>query len=337
MVEENKMGEQVETTGDLNHFDTKKYSEFIKDNISSVLDETYNTTFRKLIEKNINSIMSHVHKKMSHYIYEDDDIEVDLDSEEYKSFTHSFESKLSKNITGCWCGGDTELKRCTKSIIVRTINMYIEKYRLIYIKHIDLPYRSSDSNITKDIYIYVFSSKIMIFQFRTESRTESDITMYSYPYEFVSRFIIDIFNLVSPSKRDSHEYPIDIQILTPRGFDLFMNQFHLLLKKFEKNPFYFVSGNSRFHRDIIIQKKQLEQQLELLKKQKDEFELEKQKISHIVNIDSKLEEIKIENFKRLKILKKIKQEKMLLQEERKKLEELKESLNISDIELDEEL
>jgi hypothetical protein len=116
-----------------------------------------------------------------------------------------------------------------------------------------------------------------------------------------------------------------------------MNQFHLLLKKFEKNPFYFVSGNSRFHRDIIIQKKQLEQQLELLKKQKDEFELEKQKISHIVNIDSKLEEIKIENFKRLKILKKIKQEKMLLQEERKKLEELKESLNISDIELDEEL
>ena len=65
--------------------------------------------------------------------------------------------------------------------------------------------------------------------------------------------------------------------------------------------------------------------------------MEKQKISHIVNIDSKLEEIKIENFKRLKILKKIKQEKMLLQEERKKLEELKESLNISDIESTKEL
>lgn len=330
MVEENK-GE----IGDLNHFDTVKYREFIKNNISSVLEETYENTFRKLIEININSIMNQVHEKMAHYIYDYDDTEVSLDSDEYKIFTRSFESKLSKNVSGCWCGGDSELKRCSKSIIVRTINMYIEKYRLIYIKHIDLPYRSSDSNITKDIYIYVFSNKVMVFQFRIESKTEQYITMYSYEYTFIPRFVIDIFNLVSGVKRDSQGYPIDTQMLTPNGFDLFMNQVHLILKKFEQNPFYFASGNSKLHQNIILQKKQIEQQFLILNKQKEEFELEKQKVSHIVDVESKLAEIKNENFKRLKILKKIKKERFLLQEEIKRLEDLKETLNESDVELDE--
>jgi predicted site-specific integrase-resolvase len=85
----------------------------------------------------------------------------------------------------------------------------------------------------------------------------------------------------------------------------------------------------------VKQKKKLEQQLEIFNKEKIDFEAEKEKVNSILNIESKLEEIKKENFKRLKILKKIKQEKLLIEEERKKLEELKESLNNSDIDLDE--
>jgi hypothetical protein len=335
MVEEKK----TETSSDLNHFDAIKYSEFIKANISSVLDETYDTTFRKLIEINTNSIMNQVHRNMSNYIYDHKtDTEIDLDSQEYKTFTREFEKKLSKNVNGCWCGGESELKRCSKNVIVRTINTYIEKYKLIYIKHIDLPYKSSDSNVSKDIYIYIFSSKIIIFQFLMESfnkRTEQYITMYSYSYDFIPQFVIDIFELVNGVSRDSQGYPIDGQTLTPNGFDMFMTQVHSLFKKFEQNPFYFLSGNSRFHQDIVKQKKKLEQQLEIFNKEKIDFEAEKEKVNSILNIESKLEEIKKENFKRLKILKKIKQEKLLIEEERKKLEELKESLNNSDIDLDE--
>jgi hypothetical protein len=331
MVEQN-------TNDDLNHFDTVKYSEFIKANISSVLEETYDTTFRKLIEINKNSILNQVHQNMTNYIYDNKPtIEIDLDSEEYKTFTREFEKKLSKNVNGCWCGGDSELKRCSKNAIVRTINIYIEKYKLIYIKHIDLPYKSSDSNVSKDIYIYIFASKIIVFQFRMESfnnRTEQYITMYSYSYDFIPQFIIDIFELINGVSRDSQGYPIDSQTLTPTGFDMFMTQVHSLLKKFEKNPFYFVSGNSRFHHDILKQKKQLEHQLEIFNKEKLEFQAEKEKINNILDIENKLEEIKKENFKRLKILKKIKQEKIIIEEERKKIEEIKESMNNSDIDLD---
>ena len=335
MVEEKK----TEIDSDLNHFDALKYSEFIKANISSVLEETYDTTFRKLIEINTNTIINQVHQKLTNYIYEQrTEVEIDLDSEEYKTFTSDFEKKLSKNFNACWCGGESELKRCSKSIIVRTINMYIEKYKLIYIKHIDLPYKSSNSNVSKDIYIYIFSSKIIVFQFRMESfnnRTEQYITMYSYKYDFIPQFIIDIFELVNGVKRDFQGYPINEQTLTPNGFDMFMTQVHSLLKKFEQNPFYFVSGNSRFHQNTIKQQKQLEERIEIFNKEKDEFELEKQKINNILDVENKLEEIKKENFKRLKILKKIKEERILLEQEKKKLEEIKESLNHSDIDLDE--
>ena len=338
MVEE-KIDEAKQEVDDLNHFDTVKFSEIIKANISSVLEETYDTTFRKLIEINTSSIMNQVHQKMSNYIYNHKtDTEIDLESDEYRTFTRDFESKLSKNVNGCWCGGDSELKRCSKNIIVRTINMYIEKYRLLYIKHIDLPYKSSNSNVSKDIYIYIFSSKIIVFQFRMESfsnRTEQYITMYSYSYDFIPQFVIDIFELVNGVKRDFQGYPIDDQTLTPNGFDMFMTQVHSLLKKFEQNPFYFVSGNSRFHHDIIKQKKELDLQLELFNKEKVDFQLEKEKVKNILDAERNLEEIKKENFKRLKILKKIKQEKLLLEQERSKLEELKESLNNSDIDLDE--
>lgn len=335
MVEEKK----TEIDSDLNHFDALKYSEFIKANISSVLEETYDTTFRKLIEINTNTIINQVHQKLSNYIYEQKkDIEIDLDSEEYKTFTSEFEKKLSKNVNGCWCGGDSELKKCSKSIIVRTINMYIEKYKLIYIKHIDLPYKSSNSNVSKDIYIYIFSSKIIVFQFRMESfnnRTEQYVTMYSYEYDFIPQFIIDIFELVNGVKRDFQGYPIDDQTLTPNGFDMFMTQVHFLLKKFEKNPFYFVSGNSRFHQDIIKQQRQLQIQIDTFNREKVEFETEKQKVNNILDIENKLEEIKKENLKRLKILKKIKEEKILLEQEKKKLEEIRDSLNHSDIDLEE--
>lgn len=333
------MVEEKKTDSDLNHFDALKYSEFIKANISSVLEETYDTTFRKLIEINTNTIINQVHQKLSNYIYEQKtDIEIDLDSEEYKTFTSEFEKKLSKNLNGCWCGGDSEPKKCSKSIIFRTINMYIEKYKLIYIKHIDLPYKSSNSNVSKDIYIYIFSSKIIVFQFRMESfnnRTEQYVTMYSYEYDFIPQFIIDIFELVNGVKRDFQGYPIDDQTLTPNGFDMFMTQVHFLLKKFEKNPFYFVSGNSRFHQNTIKQQKQLEERIETFNKEKAEFELEKQKINNIIDVENKLEEIKKENLKRLKILKKIKEERILLEQEKKKLEEIRDSLNHSDIDLDE--
>jgi hypothetical protein len=166
------------------------------------------------------------------------------------------------------------------------------------------------------------------------NRTEQYITMYSYSYDFIPQFIIDIFELINGVSRDSQGYPIDSQTLTPTGFDMFMTQVHSLLKKFEKNPFYFVSGNSRFHHDILKQKKQLEHQLEIFNKEKLEFQAEKEKINNILDIENKLEEIKKENFKRLKILKKIKQEKIIIEEERKKIEEIKESMNNSDIDLD---
>jgi len=344
MVEENK----TDNSTDLNHFDTEKYSEFIRTNISSILNETYNSTFQKMIELNTNSILTQIHQKMSNYIYDKkSEIEVDIESEEYKIFTKSFETKLNKNIDGCWCGSNSEaeLKRCSKNIIVRTINMYIEKYKLIYIKHIDLPYRSSNSNISKDIYLYIFANKIIVFQFRMENysnRTEQYITMYSYSYNFIPQFVIDIFSLVQGVNRDSQGYPNNEQILTPEGFDIFMNNVDLLLKKFERNPFYFVSGNSRLHNDIVRQKNELEIQLESFNKSQDEFNSEKERFYKLkkefessVEVQNKLEEIKKENLKRLKILKKIKEEKALIEEERKKLEEIKQALNEnSDVELD---
>jgi hypothetical protein len=348
MSDENKTDHHshLDNLSDLNHFDNQKYSEFIKANITSVIEETYNITFQKIIELNTSSIINEIHQKMTSYIYnQKTNSEIDLEGEEYKNFTKKFESNLNKNLNGCWCGtdSDTELKRCSKNVIIRTINMYIDRYKLIYIKNINLPYRSTNSNISKDIYLYIFSNKIIVFQFRFESftnRTEQYITMYSYSYNFIPQFIIDIFNLVDGFNRDSNE---DNQILTPTGFDIFMIKLDSLLKKFEQNPFYFASENSRFHQDIINQKNAFEIKLEHFKKEQAEFTLEKEKVYKLkeeletsLEIANKLEEIKRENLKRLKILKKIKEEKLLIENERKKLEEIRQSLNEnSDIDLDE--
>lgn len=336
MTEETK---KTDNSTDLNHFDTNKYSEFIKTNISSVLNETYNNTFQKIIELNTTSILNQIHQKMSNYIYEQKPItEIDVESEEYKIFTKNFETKLNENINGCWCGNDreSELKRCNKNIIVRTINTYIEKYKLIYIKHLDLPYRSSNSNISKDIYIYVFTNKIIVFQFRMENysnRTEQYITMFSYSYNFIPQFVIDIFNLVQGVNRDSQGYPIDEQILTPQGFDIFMTHIDSLLKKFE-NPFYFVSGNSRFYNDIVQQKIEYEKKIEEFEVEKERFNKVKKDLESSFELENKLEELKKENIKRIKILKKIKEEKALFEEERKRLEEIKHWLNeTSDIDI----
>ena len=54
--------------GDLNHFDNKKYYEFIQGNLKKILDESYESTFKKIIETNTNQILTNIHTKMSRYI-----------------------------------------------------------------------------------------------------------------------------------------------------------------------------------------------------------------------------------------------------------------------------
>lgn len=122
----------------------------------------------------------------------------------------------------------------------------------------------------------------------------------------------------------------------------YFNNLDLLIKKFESNPFYFVSQNSRFHDDILRQKRQIDAQAETLSRERIELEAEKenvllmkQEIESSLDIANQLEEIKKENAKRFRLLKKIKAERAELESEKKKLEELKRTIDVSDDDLDE--
>jgi len=318
----------------LNRFDTEKYAKFIKGNISSILDEAYETTFKKIIETSTSLILNDVHQKMSGYIYNSSvEKQVDIEGEQYTNLYREMCSVINNY---------------GKGIVIETIDSHIENNRLIYMKKICFHCPNTGAFGSYHVssphnYILIFSNRIFVIRSRNvdyNGSCNNSLTLRVYEYVFVPKFIIDIFNLfrgeaevIPQTSQWNTATTINNQTLTNDGFDSFMNEIDSLIKKFEQNPFYFVSGNSRFHDDIMRQKIELEQQLESFKREKTEFEAEKetilrmrQEIESSIESEAKLEEMKKENIKRLRILKKIKQEKLQLEQERKKLQELKESI-----------
>jgi hypothetical protein len=339
---------------DLNRFDTEKYAKFIKGNISSILDEAYETTFKKIIETSTSLILNDVHQKMSGYIYNSSvEKQVDIEGDFDKAFKETVRQwptnfgQSSHNRRGFWIYNNSEEGVRDDSNFFKLKNKQVHDGDLIYMTRIHTYILVHNGCITSDNFIYVLKNRIVTIKFRvngSSSGIESVCKMHINKYNMdIPQVVIDILKLL-PSKSDSGAN----LNLPPDGFDSFMNELDSLIKKFEQNPFYFVSGNSRFHDDIMRQKIELEQQVESFKREKEEFEAEKetilrlrQEIESSVDSEAKLEEMKKENIKRLRILKKIKQEKLQLEQERKKLEELKESmesiesLEESDIDTDE--
>jgi hypothetical protein len=327
-------------TDDLNRFDTEKYAKFIKGNISSILDEAYETTFKKIIETSTSLILNDVHQKMSGYIYNSSvekhvDIEGDFDKafkEKVRQWPPNF-GQSSHTRLGFWIYNNSKegVRDDYDSNFFKLKNKQVHDGDLIYMTRIHTYIHVHNGCITSDNFIYVLKNRIVTIKFRSENSScnTTICRMYINKYNMdIPQVIIDILKLL-PSKSDSGAN----LNLTPDGFDSFMNELDSLIKKFEQNPFYFVSGNSRFHDDIMRQKIELEQQVESFKREKTEFEAEKetvirlkQEIESSVESEAKLEEMKKENIKRLRILKKIKQERLQLEQERKKLEELKESM-----------
>ena len=321
-----------ELSYDLNRFDTKKYAKFIKGNISSILNEAYETTFKKIIDTSTSLILNDVHQKMSGYIYNYSvEKQVDIEGEQYINFYREMCSIINQHHYSCWLEG----KLSHRGEIIETIDEVIlqENIKLIYIKKFEF-WNIQDGSTSPHNYIYVFSNMIIFIRTRHESNgRDFSLTLKKYEYSSIPSIIIDIFNMFETGKRDYQGCILKHPTLNSSGFDSFMNEIDSLIKKFEQNPFYFVSGNSRFYDDIMIQKIELEQQLESFKREKTEFEAEKetilrmrQEIESSIESEAKLEEMKKENIKRLRILKKIKQEKLQLEQERKKLQELKESI-----------
>lgn len=320
------------SSDDLNRFDTEKYAKFIKGNISSILDEAYESTFKKIIETSTSLILNDIHQKMSGYIYNatgEKQVEEDFDKgfqEKVRQWPPNFGSYGQDS--GYWIyDNKKEGVRSDSSTFLSIKNKLIKAQELVFTRKINTQRNGHNYYSCSDNIIYILKDKIITIQFQivSESRQSSICKMYIKNCNIgIPQVVIDILKLLPC---DSNSY------LTPEGFDSFMNELDLLIKKFEQNPFYFVSGNSRFHDDITRQKIELEEQVESLRREKAEFEAEKetvlrlkQEIEISIESEAKLEEMKKENIKRLRILKKIKQEKLQLEQERKKLEELKESM-----------